>query len=329
MSQSDFWNNKEKANELTNELSKLKRGIKSWVGIKKELNDMKELLELATLENDEDLSKDIEQGVEQLQKKYEDLEFSLMMSDPNDDSNCFLSINAGAGGTEACDWASMIQRMYLKWADDKGFQIDIVDYLEGEEAGTKNITIHIKGDYAFGLLKAETGVHRLVRISPFDSNKRRHTSFASVFAFPEINEDIEFDINPTDLRIDTYRSQGAGGQHVNTTDSAVRITHIPTGIVVQCQNDRSQHKNKDNAMKVLRARLYQHYEKERMSEIEKKQAEKLEISWGSQIRSYVYQPYIMVKDHRTGFETGDGLGFLEGRYLDECIKTFLKWKLTH
>ena len=327
MSLPDFWNNKEKANKVTEELSKLKRSVKDWQAIKKEIEDYGELIEMAEFEEDETLVEEIESGVKAIERKYEDLEFRLMLNDPNDKCNAFLAINAGAGGTEACDWSGMIHRMYVRWADEKGFKCEQVDFLEGEEAGVKNVTILIRGEFAYGFLKSESGVHRLVRISPFDSNKRRHTSFASVHVFPEVEDDIEIDINPADLRIDTYRAQGAGGQHVNTTDSAVRITHQPTGIVVQCQNDRSQHKNKDNAMKVLKARLYEHFEAERMKEIEKTQSEKLDISWGSQIRSYVFQPYVMVKDHRTNHEVGDGHGVLDGRLLDGFINAYLKWKI--
>ncbi len=328
MSLPDFWNDKERANSLTEELSQLKRALKDWTGIRKELDDFKELLNLTETDEDESLMQEIDTGISGLKKQFDALEFSLMLNEPNDRNNTFLSINAGAGGTEACDWASMLYRMYIRWADFKNFKYEIVDSLDGEEAGIKNVTILIKGEYANGLLRSESGVHRLVRISPFDSNKRRHTSFASIYAFPEVNEEIKIDINPSDLRIDTYRSQGAGGQHVNTTDSAVRVTHIPTGIVVQCQNDRSQHKNKDNAMKVLKARLFQHYEKLRMEEIQKEGAEKKEIAWGSQIRSYVFQPYTMVKDHRTNFEVGDGQGVLEGRLLDGFMDAYLKWKIT-
>jgi len=327
MSNQNFWANKDHANTITSELSELKRSLKDWVTLKKEIEDYKELLAMASSDEDESMLTEIENGIITIQKQYEKLEFHLMLNDPNDRNNAFLSINAGAGGTEACDWASMLYRMYVRWAEIKKFKYEGVDYLEGEEAGIKNVTLLIKGEFAYGFLKAESGVHRLVRISPFDANKKRHTSFASVYVFPEVQDDINIDIKPNDLRIDTYRAQGAGGQHVNTTDSAVRITHIPTGVVVQCQNDRSQHKNKDNAMKVLKARLYEYYEREKMVEIEKKQSEKLEIAWGSQIRSYVFQPYVMVKDHRTNYEVGDGHGVLEGRLLDNFIFAFLKWKI--
>lgn len=328
MAKPNFWNDKEKANELTDELSKLKREAKDLQAIKKDIEDYLELVELAKEEDEQSMAEDIENGVLDIENKFQAIEFQLMLNDPMDPANVYLSLNSGAGGTEACDWAGMLYRMYCRWAEQKGFNYEIVDYLDGDEAGIKNVTILIKGDFAFGLLKAEMGVHRLVRISPFDSNKRRHTSFASVYCYPEIDDNIEVEINPADLRIDTYRAQGAGGQHVNTTDSAVRITHIPTNIVVQCQNDRSQHKNKDNAMKVLKSRLYEHFQAEKQAEIDKKQAEKKDIAWGSQIRSYVFQPYIMVKDHRTNFETGDGQGVLEGRLLDRFIESYLKWKIS-
>ncbi len=328
MSQPGFWDNREKANTLTSELSQLKRSLKDWAVIKKDVSDIQELVGLAVMEQDESMAAEIESGVSDLEKQFKDLEFRLMLNDPVDRNSAFLTINAGAGGTEACDWAGMLQRMYTRWAEDKKFKIELVDYLPGDEAGIKNLTLSIKGEHAFGFLKSESGVHRLVRISPFDSNKRRHTSFASVYVFPEVQDDIEVEINPSDLRIDTYRAQGAGGQHVNTTDSAVRITHEPTGVVVQCQNDRSQHKNKDNAMKVLKARLYEYYEKKKKEELQKNEAEKMEISWGSQIRSYVFQPYVMVKDHRTNFEVGDGHAVLEGRLLDPFINAFLKWNIS-
>ncbi len=329
MALSSFWNNKEEANSLTAKLANLKRLVKPWIDIKNDLIDYKDIAKMPDVDNDQTLIKEIDDGIALLKKRLEDLEFKLMFSEDNDINNCFLSINAGAGGTEACDWVAMLYRMYIRWAESKGFLCEIIDYLEGEEAGIKNLTILIKGNYACGMLRSESGVHRLVRISPFDSNKRRHTSFASVYVFPEVLDEIELNINTNDIRIDTYRSQGAGGQHVNTTDSAVRITHIPSGIVVQCQNNRSQHKNKDNAMKVLKARLYQYYEKQRIEEIEKVTAEKKEIAWGSQIRSYVFHPYTMVKDHRTTFEIGDAQGVIEGRHLDEFIHSFLKWKIAN
>jgi len=247
------------------------------------------------------------------------------LSEPADRSNAILSINSGAGGTEACDWASMLFRMYSKWADKKGHKVQILDTLSGEEAGIKNVTAIIRGSFAYGYLKTENGVHRLVRISPFDANKRRHTSFASVDVIPEISDEIKVEVSETDLKIDTYRSGGKGGQHVNVTDSAVRITHIPTGLVVQCQNERSQHKNKSMAMKVLRARLYEVERKKKMTELTKHYDKKQKIEWGSQIRSYVMHPYSMVKDHRTNFQTSNVQAVMDGN-IDGFVEAYLKVK---
>jgi peptide chain release factor 2 len=245
-----------------------------------------------------------------------------MFSGKVDIRNCILTIHPGAGGTESQDWAEMLMRMYLRYCELSGFQTEIMDILSGEEAGIKSVTIEVTGEYAYGYLKSEAGVHRLVRISPFDANKRRHTSFASVFVYPEIEEKIDIEINPADLKIDTYRASGAGGQHVNKTDSAIRITHIPTGIVVQCQNERSQHKNKANAMKILAARLYKLKQDERQKEKQKFEDEKKEIAWGNQIRSYVFHPYNMVKDHRTGYETSNVQAVMDGE-IHSFIKEFL------
>jgi peptide chain release factor 2 len=251
-----------------------------------------------------------------------------MLGEPQDKDNAILSINAGAGGTESCDWTSMLLRMYTRWAQDKGYKVKTVDFLPGEQAGIKNVTIIIEGEYAYGYLKAEEGVHRLVRISPFDSNKRRHTSFASVDVVPDIEDDVRINIQEKDLRIDVFRSSGHGGQGVNTTDSAVRITHIPTGIIVQCQNERSQLKNKATAIKVLKARLYQ-LEMEKLNEqAQKEYASKGDIAFGSQIRSYVMHPYSMVKDHRTEYETSNVQAVMDGE-LDEFIQAWLKWRLTN
>ena len=248
-----------------------------------------------------------------------------MLGGENDRNNAIVSIHAGAGGTEAQDWSEMLLRMYLRWAERKGFRTETIDYLAGEEAGVKSVTFTVTGEYAFGYLKAESGIHRLVRISPFDAGKRRHTSFASVFVYPEINEDIVVEINEDDLRVDTYRSSGAGGQHVNKTDSAVRITHLPTGIVVQCQNERSQHKNRAMAMKVLKARIYELKKKEQEEKMEHLHSGKKDIAWGSQIRSYVLQPYRLAKDHRTNTEIGNVDGVLDGD-LDPFIQAFLMQK---
>jgi peptide chain release factor 2 len=269
------------------------------------------LLQLGKEENDVSVIDEIRDKLSNVEHQIRKLEFKQALSGKHDRSNAFLSINPGAGGTESCDWASMLLRMYLRWAEHQGYKTNIIDFLPGEEAGIKGVTVHVTGDYAYGYLKAEKGIHRLVRISPFDANKRRHTSFASVFVVPEV-EDIEVEINEEDLKIDTYRSSGPGGQHVNVTDSAVRITHIPTGIVVTCQNDRSQHKNKANAMRVLRARLYEYYQEQQRKELAKLEGEKKEIAWGSQIRSYVFQPYTLVKDHRTNLEIGDVQRVMDG-----------------
>jgi len=251
-----------------------------------------------------------------------ELEFKKMLSGDNDPNNAFLSIHAGAGGTEAQDWASMLLRMYLRWAERRGYTSEIVDMLEGEEAGIKSVTVLVSGDYAYGYLKAEVGIHRLVRISPFDANARRHTSFASVFVYPDVEDTIEIVIDEKDIRVDTFRASGAGGQHVNKTSSAVRITHLPTNIVVQCQNERSQHMNRAMAMKMLRARLYELEMKEREKERQKLEASKKQIAWGSQIRSYILQPYQMVKDHRTELEIGNVNAVLDGE-IDPFIQTFL------
>ncbi len=308
----DFWKNQEKVTEVNLKISRLKKRIDPWDKLISEISDEKEMLEMAVAESDETLLKEISLKLEQFIKRFNDLETIELFSEETDLNNAFIIIHPGAGGTESQDWALMLYRMYLRWADDNNFAIETIDYTPGEEAGIKSSTSLIKGDYAYGLLKSERGIHRLVRISPFDSNKRRHTSFASVEIIPEVSDDIEIEINESELRIDTYRSSGAGGQHVNTTDSAVRITHIPTGIVVQCQNERSQHKNKAFAMKVLKAKLYDFKIKERDAEKQEKLGQKKDISWGNQIRSYVFHPYTLVKDHRTDEETGNSAGVLDG-----------------
>ncbi len=269
---------------------------------------------------------EIESQLGTLSRDIDAKEIQTLLSGEHDDSNAFLTIHPGAGGTESQDWAEMLLRMYLRWAEKRGFGAEIIDYQPGEEAGLKSVTVLVSGDYAFGLLSAEVGIHRLVRISPFDANKRRHTSFAAVSAYPEVDDSIDIDIRDEDLRVDTYRSSGAGGQHVNVTDSAVRITHIPTGVVVQCQNERSQHKNKAFAMKVLRSRLYQLEEEEQKKKLEQIHGEKKDIAWGSQIRSYVLHPYRLIKDLRTGLETGKVDAFLDGD-VDEFIDAFLLQKV--
>ena len=280
------------------------------------------LLELAADAADEEVKDEVEGNLAALIKDVEDSEFRHMLQGEHDINSAFVSINAGAGGTEAQDWVEMLLRMYLRWAEKKGFTTDIIEILAGDEAGIKNVTFSVVGDYSYGYLKAEAGIHRLVRISPYDAGKRRHTSFASVFLYPDIEDEIVVDIAESDLRIDTYRASGAGGQHVNKTDSAVRITHLPTGIVAQCQNERSQHKNKDMAMKVLKARLYELQQEEQSKKIEELHSNKKQIAWGSQIRSYVMQPYRLVKDHRTNTETGNVDAVLDGD-IDPFITAYL------
>jgi peptide chain release factor 2 len=270
----------------------------------------------------ESVESDLESHLDEWEREVEQAEIQKLLSGEHDETNAIVSIHPGAGGTESQDWAQMLLRMYLRWAEKRGFATEMIDYQEGEEAGIKSVTFNVKGEYAYGYLTAEVGVHRLVRISPFDAAKRRHTSFASVFVFPEIDEEVKVEINEKDLRIDTYRSSGRGGQHVNVTDSAVRITHLPTGIVAQCQNERSQHKNKDVAMKVLRARLYDLKRREQQAKVDAMHEGKKEIAWGSQIRSYVFQPYRLVKDHRTKVEVGDVDRVMDGD-IEPFIKAFL------
>ncbi len=290
--------------------------------LQQRLEDAELLLELAEEENDAKSVREVEQELKKIGAEIDDLELRSLLADPDDQKNAILTIHPGAGGTESQDWAEMLMRMYLRWIEKKGFEAQILDYQPGEEAGIKDVTIEVRGDYAYGYLKAEAGVHRLVRISPFDFNQRRHTSFASVFVYPEIESDVEVDIDPNDLRIDTFRASGAGGQHVNKTSSAVRITHIPTGIVVTCQNERSQHRNRDAAMKILRAKLYQLKKQEEEAKLSEIESQKKEIAWGNQIRSYVFHPYTMVKDHRTGVETGNVQAVMDGE-LDPFIRAFL------
>jgi peptide chain release factor 2 len=288
-----------------------------------EIEDLKELYLLAVEEADESLETEISDGLGKINGKYEKLEVMELLGDKFDTNNAFITIHSGAGGTEACDWVNMLYRMYSRWIEREDFKFILLDMLEAE-GGMKSVTIQVTGSYAYGYLKGESGVHRLVRISPFDSSARRHTSFASVYVSPVIEDDIDVDIKPDDIRIDTYRASGAGGQHVNKTDSAVRITHLATNIVVQCQNERSQHKNKANAMKVLKSRVYEHYQAEQDKEHEKHALEKKDIAWGSQIRSYVFHPYNMVKDHRTKCETGNVQAVMDGE-LSKFIQEFLKW----
>ncbi len=286
------------------------------------MGELSEFYQLAVVENDRSLEGEISETLNMLEQRYLELNLRELLGAEHDSSDVFLTIHSGAGGTEACDWVNMLLRMYTRWAEQHGYSAEIIDLLEAE-GGIKSVTIEFRGDYAYGFLKTETGIHRLVRISPFDSSKRRHTSFASVFCTPVLDDTIEVDIKADELRVDTYRAAGAGGQHVNKTDSAVRLTHLPTGIVVQCQNERSQHKNKAMAMKVLRSRLYEHYKKEQDRERKKNEQEKKDIAWGNQIRSYVFQPYTMVKDHRTKHETGNIQSVMDGN-IDPFIESYLR-----
>jgi len=304
------------------EKSQLTNDLDEFAGVQAHLDDIKETIELAEMEGDESFSGEIEEETAKLEDLVKGLEFARMMSGKHDRADAILTIHAGAGGTESQDWTQMLLRMYLRYCERKGYESDVVDMQPGEEAGVKSATITISGTHAYGYLKAESGVHRLVRISPFDSNKRRHTSFASVFVYPDVQEDVDIEIKDEDLRIDTYRSSGAGGQHVNKTSSAVRITHLPSGIVVQCQNQRSQHQNKAVAMRVLKARLYDMEMSKKAEEKEKREAAKMDIQFGSQIRSYVLHPYQMVKDLRTGLETSRTEDVLDGA-IDDFIKAFL------
>lgn len=326
MSDPAFWGDPVQANRISKKVSDIKKIYKEWERLKNRIDSLIEIAEMLKTEEDESLYADIKKEFEEIRRDFQKKELYLYFRGKFDSSFAYLSINSGAGGTEANDWVSMLSRMYLRWAELHGFETEIVDELPGEEAGIKNITILIQGQYAYGNLKGEAGVHRLVRISPFDSNARRHTSFASVSVIPEVEEDIEIDINPSDLRIDTYRASGAGGQYVNKTESAVRIVHIPTCITVQCQQERSQHKNRDKAFKLLKAKLYQHYEKQKEEEHKKLEGEKKDIAWGSQIRSYIFQPYSLVKDHRTACETGNVEKVMDG-YIDNFIFEFLRWDL--
>jgi peptide chain release factor 2 len=294
-------------------------------GLFEQKEELETFLELA--KEGETVDRDFDLSLSAFGKRLEEAELQTLFFEADDTRNAIMTIHPGAGGTESQDWASFLLRMYLRYAERKGYKTEVLDMLPGEEAGLKSATVRIEGDYAFGNLSQETGVHRLVRISPFDANKRRHTSFAAVFVYPEVDEDIDIAVSPDDLRIDTYRSGGKGGQHVNTTDSAVRITHIPTGIVVQCQNERSQHKNKAAAMKVLKARLYELERKKKLEKVELLEDAKTDIAWGNQIRSYVLHPYRMVKDMRTRLETGDTDRVLDGD-LDEFIKAALKLRKT-
>ena len=321
-----FWNDQETVEKTMASLKSLKNRYEPWKALYDEISDLQTLFELAAEAEDESEGAGIENTLKQLSERYEKQNIFELMSGEMDKNACFLTVHSGAGGTEACDWSQMLYRMYLRWAEQKGFSVEEVDRQEAE-GGIKSATCRVDGDYAYGYLKGETGIHRLVRISPFDSNARRHTSFASVYLFPVIDDTIEVDIKPEDLRVDTYRAGGAGGQHVNKTDSAVRFTHLPTGIVVACQNERSQIKNRSIAMSMLKARLYEFYRQEKEKENAKYSQEKKDISWGHQIRSYVFQPYTMVKDYRTKVEKGNIQAVMDGD-IDPFIEEYLRfvWK---
>lgn len=318
----DFWDDNQSAQETLKEMSNHKKWVDRIDKFKNELNDLEELLNLTDDTDDSSDVKEIENHLAELENQFDRLEFTTQLSGADDARNAILTIHPGAGGTESQDWADMLFRMYNRWCEIKGFRTTLLDYQAGEEAGIKSVTMQIAGEYAYGFLKAESGVHRLVRISPFDANRRRHTSFVSIYVYPEVDDTIEIEIDEDDIRIDTYRASGAGGQHVNKTSSAVRITHLPTGIVVQCQNERSQIKNKATAMKMLKSRLYQLELEEKKKEEQKRAESKKKIEWGSQIRSYVFHPYNMVKDHRTNVETSNIQAVMDG-YIDQFIEAYL------
>ena len=317
-----FWDNREAAQATIEEVNEHKRWVDTWQGLEDQRDDLMLLNELAVEEDDGEAMAEVTAEANALEKKIAELEFRNMLSGRDDAKNALLTIHPGAGGTESADWAQMLLRMYMRWIERRGFRKELMDLQPGDEAGIKSATVEVTGKYAYGYLKAEAGVHRLVRLSPFDSQNRRHTSFASVFVYPEIEDAVEIEINESELRVDTYRASGAGGQHVNKTDSAVRITHLPTGIVVQCQNERSQHKNRSSAMKILRARLYQFQEDEKKKALEAVENTKKRIEWGNQIRSYVLHPYNMVKDHRTGEETSNVDTVMDGD-IDAFIYAYL------
>lgn len=323
MNDPSFWEDVQNSQRVNKEVKLLKNKIQKYENLKSRIDDAEVLILLGMEEGDASIIEEVESELSRLEKDVEALRLETLLSGPYDSNNAIIEIHAGAGGTEAMDWASMLLRMYTRWCESKGYQVKTLDFLPGEEAGVKSATLQITGENAYGYLKAEKGVHRLVRISPFDASGRRHTSFASLQVMPEIEDDGDLDIKQEDLRIDTYRSGGAGGQHVNKTESAVRITHIPTGIVVQCQNERSQIQNRETAMKVLRARLLELKEAERQKELEKMKGEQKSIEWGSQIRSYVFHPYSMVKDHRTNQETGNIQAVMDGD-LDPFINAYLQ-----
>lgn len=323
----DFWNDLDNAQKISQKIKNLKNNVETYESLINQYSDLITLIEIGIEEDDESILEEVKLEKTEFFEKYETLRIATLLTGDYDKNNAILTLHSGAGGTEACDWVSILFRMYTRWIEKQGFTYEELDFLAGEEAGIKSVTIQVNGENAYGYLKSEKGIHRLVRISPFDSSGRRHTSFASCDILPEINEDIEFEINTDDLRVDTYRASGAGGQHINKTSSAVRITHIPTNTVVQCQNERSQFKNKDRAMKMLKAKLYEiklQEQEEKMTDI---RGEVKDIAWGSQIRSYVFQPYNLIKDHRTGEETGNTQAVMNGE-IDKFINSYLS-KITN
>ena len=323
MASPTFWDNQESARGIIDEANGLKAWVNPWKEIHGKAEELGEMAELIELEPDKDLEAEWIRDLNGVIKLLEKLEFKTMLQGEDDHRNAILTVHPGAGGLESQDWAEMLVRMFTRWAERRGFTVSVLDLQPGEEAGIKSASLEINGDHVYGYMKAEKGVHRLVRISPFDSQSRRHTSFASVFVYPEVDEDIAIEVDESDLRVDTYRASGAGGQHVNKTDSAVRLTHRPTGIVVSCQQERSQHKNKSTAMKMLKAALYEHAMREKEQEKEALEATKGDNAWGNQIRSYVFAPYTMVNDHRTELKVGDVHGVMDGK-LDPFIEAYLK-----
>ncbi len=314
----------EKSKKVLKQTSALKAKVEGYEGLVRQYEDINTLIEMGNEEEDEEIVAEVKELKEEFISKYDELKISTLLDGEYDKENAIVTLHAGEGGTEACDWVSMLFRMYTRWAEKKGFDVETLDYLEGDEAGIKSVTIQVTGENAYGYLKSEKGVHRLVRVSPFDSAGRRHTSFASCDVMPEIDDDVTIEVNPDDIRVDTYRSSGAGGQHINKTSSAIRITHFPTGIVVQCQNERSQHSNKDTAMKMLKAKLLELKIEEQMKKLAEIRGVQQEIGWGSQIRSYVFMPYTLVKDNRTGEETGNVQSVMDGN-IDNFINAYLSW----
>lgn len=324
MEEPGFWDDAKNAQEVIRELNGLKSILEKYSRLKTEYEDIATLIQMAYEENDETLIPEIKESLDKFTQDLDELKLRTLLSEEYDSHNAILTLHAGAGGTESCDWAGMLCRMYQRWAEKKGFTTQVLDFLDGDEAGLKSVTLQINGEYAYGYLKSERGVHRLVRISPFNAAGKRQTSFVSCDVMPEIEEDVGIEIDEKDLRIDTYHSSGAGGQHVNKTASAVRITHLPTNIVVQCQNERSQLQNRDKAMQMLKAKLYMLKQQENQEKISEIRGEVKEIGWGNQIRSYILQPYTLVKDHRTNEEVGNAQGVLDGN-LDPFINAYLKW----